>query len=110
MNEDHTSCPIERIVKIIGNKWTMLIIRDLLKGKMRFGELQKSLVGISPRTLSQRLQELEQEGVIIKKIYPVIPPKTEYSLTPKGKDLSQILEDMVAWSDQHLSMQQKESQ
>ena len=79
----------------------MLIIRDLLEGKKRFGELSKSLQGISPRTLSLRLSELEGERIIKKKVYPEIPPHTDYSITEKGKDLATILDQMVEWGEKH---------
>jgi DNA-binding HxlR family transcriptional regulator len=108
-NEQHTTCPVERSLRIIGNKWTMLIIRDLLNGTKRFGELQKSLQGISPRTLSQRLVELECDGIIRKKVYPEIPPRTEYSLTDKGMGLSAILADMIKWSEQYEPVRLEES-
>jgi DNA-binding HxlR family transcriptional regulator len=98
----HKQCPVEKTLKIIGNKWTMLLIRDLLTGKKRFGELQRSLEGISPRTLSARLQELEEERIITKRLYPEIPPRSEYSLTKKGEGLSAIIDDMVVWSEKFL--------
>jgi DNA-binding HxlR family transcriptional regulator len=91
------TCPIERTLSVVGNKWTLLIIRDLLKGTKRFGELQNSLEGISPRTLSKRLQELEEQKIIRKKVYPEIPPHTDYTLTVKGEGLAEILEDMIEW-------------
>lgn len=99
-NESIT-CPIEKTLSVIGNKWTMLIIRDLLKKTMRFSELQRSLVGISPRTLSLRMTQLEENGIVKKKIYPVVPPKTEYSLTPKGQSLASILGQMIEWGDNY---------
>ncbi len=100
--ENHKVCPVETSLKVIGNKWTMLIIRDLLVGTKRFGELQRSLVGISPRTLSQRLQELEAQKIIKKKIFSEIPPKTEYSLTEKGQALMPILGQMIDWSEKFI--------
>lgn len=96
------TCPLEKTLSVIGNKWTFLIIRDLLKGTKRFGELSKSLEGISPRTLSQRMKELEAHKVVEKKVYPVIPLKVEYSLTKKGKDLALILDTMGEWSDKYM--------
>ncbi len=100
LNNDIT-CPVERTLGVIGNKWTMLIIRDLLKGTKRFGELQKSLHGISPRTLSLRMSQLENDGIVRKKIYPVVPPKTEYSLTKKGQTLASILGQMIEWGEEY---------
>ena len=95
------TCPVENTLRIIGNKWTMLLIRDLLTGSKRFGELQRSLAGISPRTLSSRLQELEGEGIIKKRLYPEIPPRSEYTLTKKGDALSEIIADMKVWSEKY---------
>lgn len=84
-------CPIARALDVIGTKWTFLIIRDLLiEGTMRFRDLQKSMEGISPKTLSLRLRELEAEGIIERKVYPEVPPRVEYSLTEKGKQLESI--------------------
>ncbi len=97
----NTSCPVEITLNVIGKKWTVLIIRDLLKGTMRFGELLKSLHGISPRTLSARLSELEKYGVIKKKVYPVIPLKVEYSLDKKGYELRLILDQMSTWGSNY---------
>lgn len=93
----HPKCPVEKTLSIIGKKWAVLIIRDLLTGKKRFGELLVSLNGISPRTLSARLVELEEDEVINKKIFPEMPPHVEYSLTARGRALHTILDDMSRW-------------
>lgn len=90
-------CPVEITLGIIGKKWAVLIIRDLLSGTKRFGELLSSLSGISPRTLSARLFELEKSGVIKKKIYPQVPPKVEYNLTKRGHELHFIVDQMGKW-------------
>lgn len=100
-NKKTQTCPVEVTLEVIGKKWTVLIIRDLLNGKKRFGELLKSLSGISPRTLSARLSELEKYKVIKKRIYPVIPLKVEYSLGKRGKELESILEQMRKWGSSH---------
>lgn len=89
---------------IIGSKWTALILRDLHGGPKRFGELEKSLNGISPRTLSQRLDDLEQCGILTKKSFAEVPPRTEYALTPKGSDLVPVLQQMAAWGDKYYSV------
>ncbi len=94
-------CPVEITLSIIGKKWTVLIIRDLLDDTKRFGELLRSLSGISPRTLSARLTELEEYGIIKKKIYPVVPLKTEYSLDKKGRELRVVLEQMRKWGSEY---------
>lgn len=95
--EKHSSCPVEKTLAIIGKKWAVLIIRDLLHGKKRFGELLTSLTSISPRTLSARLDELEYSGVIKKKIFAEVPLHVEYRLTKRGMDLHFILDQMSAW-------------
>jgi DNA-binding HxlR family transcriptional regulator len=92
---------IAAALNIIGDKWSGLIIRELTAGPRRFGELQTALAGISPRTLSQRLDSLEAEAVISKKTYAEVPPRVEYSLTPKGEDLTPILQSMVAWGNKY---------
>ena len=97
LKEKHPSCPVEKTLDIIGKKWAPLIIRDLLTGKKRFGQLLTSLSGISPRTLSARLDELEEDGIVKKKIFPVIPLHVEYTLTSRGEELHTILDQMSKW-------------
>lgn len=98
--ETRAGC-IARAMQIIGNKWTALILRDLAKGPQRFCELERSLAGISPRTLSQRLDDLEKYGIIRKKSFAEVPPRTEYSLTAKGQDLIPVLRQMAAWGTKY---------
>ncbi|HWI46962.1 MAG TPA: helix-turn-helix domain-containing protein [Rummeliibacillus sp.] len=84
-------CPIAKTLDVIGTKWTFLIIRDLLiEGTMRFRDLLKSMDGISPKTLSLRLKELEDHGIVERKVFPEVPPRVEYTLTEKGKRLESI--------------------
>ncbi|AOK90491.1 MULTISPECIES: winged helix-turn-helix transcriptional regulator [Paenibacillus] len=84
-------CPIAQTLDLIGTKWTFLIIRDLLiEGTLRFSQLQKSMKGISPKTLSLRLKELEDNGLLERKVYAEVPPRVEYSLTEKGKRLESV--------------------
>jgi DNA-binding HxlR family transcriptional regulator len=94
-------CPVARTAELIGHRWTPLILRDLSDGCRRFGELQKSLVGISPKTLSERLKRLEESGVVARSCYAEVPPRVEYSLTTKGHALLPIIEAMrgygAAW-------------
>ncbi|QUI24099.1 helix-turn-helix transcriptional regulator [Vallitalea pronyensis] len=90
-------CSIEKALSVLGGKWTFLIIRDLFCGKRRFGELRRSLCGISPKTLSLRLKELETKGIIERTAYPTIPPTVEYALTEKGKSLKKIIKEMKLW-------------
>ena len=95
------SCLVEATLDIIGKKWTILVIRDLLTGTKRWSELLRSLDGISPRTLAARLDELAEHRIIRKKIYPEVPPRTEYTLTPRGKDLHSIIDQMSHWGAHH---------
>lgn len=90
-------CVVERTAEVIGGKWTTLILRELLRGSRRFGELRASLAGISPKTLTDRLRELEQSGVITRTVYPVVPPRVEYALTDKGEALRPVVDAMAAW-------------
>lgn len=92
-------CSVVKTLRVVGSKWTILIIRDLLKGTLRFGELRKSLDGVSPKTLSERLKSLEREGVVTKKIYPEVPPRVEYSLTRRGRSLAKIIDSMREWGN-----------
>src|SRR5579859_8068323 len=94
--ENHMNCSVAKTLKVIGSKWTMLILHNLFEGRNRFGQLEKALPGISPKTLSQRLQELEKEGIVKKKVFAEIPLHVEYSLTPKGKSLEEIFKSMQA--------------
>lgn len=94
-------CGVEKTLKVIGSKWTMLILHNLFTGEKRFGQLQKLLHPISPKTLSIRLQELEKEGIISKKIFAEVPLHVEYSLTHKGKSLSDIFNKMAEWGQLH---------
>lgn len=99
---------IATAMQVIGAKWTALILRDLYGGPKRFGELERSLEGVSPRTLSQRLGDLEDCGIIAKRSFAEVPPHTEYSLTEKGQDLVPVLQQMAAWGDKYYgSMRQQ---
>lgn len=89
--------PAETTLKIIGSKWTVLILRELSGGVRRFGELEKALTGISPRTLSLRLSHMEEHGIVERKVYPEVPPRVEYKLSPLGKTLGPVLKVMEEW-------------
>ncbi len=93
-------CGVAKTLKIIGSKWTMLILHNLFAGSLRFGQLQRALGNISPKTLSQRLQELEQEKIINRKVFAEIPLHVEYSLTKKGRSLKDIFTQMARWGEQ----------
>ncbi|HEY3426314.1 MAG TPA: helix-turn-helix domain-containing protein [Negativicutes bacterium] len=95
--------PIKSTLAVISSKWTLLILRDIAISTKRFGQLQKSLKGISPKTLSSRLQELERAGIISRKIYPEVPPRVEYSLTSQGDSLKTIILSLAEWGKEHLT-------
>jgi DNA-binding HxlR family transcriptional regulator len=90
----NSRCPVCRTADIVCGKWTLLVIRDLAEGSSRFCELERSLEGISPRTLSLRLRALEEEGVVERHTFPEVPPRVEYALTEKGQALVPLIEDM----------------
>ncbi len=102
MSVDST-CPVCRTAEIVCGKWTLLVIRDLAEGRSRFCELERSLHGISPRTLSLRLRALEEEGIVKRQTYPEVPPRVEYALTEKGRALVPLIEDMRAYGRTWLS-------
>jgi DNA-binding HxlR family transcriptional regulator len=97
------TCPVCMTAEIVCGKWTLLVIRDLAEGRARFCELERSLAGISPRTLSLRLRALEEEGIVERHTYPEVPPRVEYALTEKGRALVPIIDDMRAYGEQWLS-------
>ncbi len=94
MNEE---CGVTKTIKVIAGKWTVTILYQLTLGKKRFGQLERSMHGISPKTLSLRLKMLEKQGIIKKKIYPEIPLHVEYNLTERGIQLKKIFEAMEEW-------------
>jgi DNA-binding HxlR family transcriptional regulator len=102
------TCPVCRTAEVVCGKWTLLLIRDLAEGRSRFCELERSLEGISPRTLSLRLRALEDEGVLERHTFPEVPPRVEYALTAKGRDLLPIVEDMRAYGERWLSEERAE--
>lgn len=90
-------CPVARTAQLIGNKWTPLIVRDLAGGQRRFSELERSLMGISPKTLSERLKRLEEAAIVARQCYAEVPPRVEYSLTEKGFALLPVIDQMRAF-------------
>ena len=98
------SCPVCATADIVCGKWTILVIRDLAEGRSRFCELERSLQGISPRTLSLRLRDLEAEGVVARETFPEVPPRVEYSLTAKGQALLPLIEDMRRYGREWLGV------
>lgn len=102
MNKDLPSCPVEITMSLIGDKWKVLIIRDLLTGTKRFGELKKSVTGITQKVLTSNLRQMEASGLIKRKVYAEVPPKVEYSLTETGLSLKPILDSMVKWGNEYM--------
>ncbi len=90
-------CPVETTLKVIGDKWKVLILRDLFTGTKRFSELKKSLGTVTQKRLTQQLREREADGIISRKVYPVVPPKVEYSLTELGKTLKPVIQSLSDW-------------
>jgi DNA-binding HxlR family transcriptional regulator len=104
-----SSCPVCRTAEIISGKWTLLIIRDLADSSLRFCELERSLEGISPRTLSLRLRALEDQGVVERRTYPEVPPRVTYQLTDKGQALAPLIEDMRTYGRRWLPVDDRDS-
>ena len=101
--EAKDTCPVCRTAEIVCGKWTLLVIRDLADGRSRFCELERSLQGISPRTLSLRLRALEEEGILVRQTFPEVPPRVEYALTEKGRALVPLIEDMRSYGRRWLA-------
>ena len=95
-------CPVARALDVIGEKWSLLILRDLFrKGALRFQELEAGLAGMAPNTLSARLKKLEEHGVVTRRFYEEHPPRAEYVLTPKGRELGPVLKALLGWGQRH---------
>lgn len=101
MKNELPACPVEITMGLIGDKWKVLIIRDLLTGTKRFGELKKSLNCITQKVLTNNLRQMEASGLIERKVYAEVPPKVEYSLTDTGISLKPILDSMVTWGNEY---------
>lgn len=91
------ACPVETTLTLIGDKWKVLILRDLMPGTKRFGELKKSVGNVSQKVLTAQLRAMEASGLVNRKVYAEVPPRVEYSLTEFGKSLKPILDAMYAW-------------
>ena len=99
--EELPDCPVATTVQLIGNKWKLLILRNLLTRPWRFNELQKSLEGISQKVLTESLRSMESDGIIVRTVYAEVPPRVEYSLSELGETLRPILDAMQAWGSDY---------
>lgn len=101
MSKNFPDCPVEMTLKLIGDRWKVLIIRDLLTGTKRFGELKKSIGEISQKVLTSNLRTMESTGLLTRKVYAEVPPRVEYTLTETGYSLKPILDSMVIWGEDY---------
>lgn len=105
MKNELPACPVEITMGLIGDKWKVLIVRDLLAGTKRFGELKKSVTGITQKVLTSNLRQMEASGLVRRKVYGEVPPRVEYSLTETGFSLKPILDSMVQWGNEYREKQ-----
>jgi len=95
------ACPVEMTLQLMGDRWKVLIIRDLMNGTKRFGELKKSVGEISQKVLTSNLRTMEQSGLLTRKVYAEVPPKVEYTLTETGRSLKPVLDAMIVWGTEY---------
>lgn len=107
--DDLPPCPVETTAQLIGSKWRLLILRDLMEGTKRFGELKKSVGSISQKVLTSNLRDMEEKGLVVRRVYPEVPPRVEYGLTDLGKSLAPIVDAMRAWGEGYLDRAQRTS-
>ena len=101
MQRYNPDCPVETTLQLIGDKWKVLIIRDLLSGTKRFNELMRSVTGITQKVLTSHLRAMENAGLVTRTVYPEVPPKVEYNLTETGFSLKPILDSMIIWGNDY---------
>lgn len=101
MRRELPACPVEITLSLIGDKWKVLVLRELINGTKRFGELKKSIGSISQKVLTQQLRSMEEDGLVERKVYAEVPPRVEYSLTKDGFSLKPILDSMMEWGEQY---------
>ncbi len=101
MNKELPACPVEVTLHLIGDKWKVLILRDLMDGTKRFGELRKSIGSISQKVLTHNLRSMEESGLLTRKVYAEVPPKVEYTLTDIGLSLKPVLDSMYIWGEHY---------
>lgn len=100
-NKTLPACPVETTLTLIGDKWKVLILRDLLDGTKRFGELKKSIGSVSQKVLTAQLRDMEESGLVERTVYAQVPPRVEYALTPTGYSLKPILDAMWSWGEDY---------
>ena len=103
--EEMPSCPVATTLQLIGSKWKILIMRNLMSRPWRFNELKKDLEGVSQKVLTDSLRSMEEDGIVIRTVYPEVPPRVEYSRTELGKSLKPILDSMQAWGEAYKAKQ-----
>jgi len=101
IKKDLPACPVETTLMLIGDKWKVLILRDLMPGTKRFGELKKSIGSVSQKVLTAQLRTMEDNGLITRTVYPEVPPRVEYTLTELGKSLKPILDSLQSWGENY---------
>lgn len=108
--EEMPACPVATTVQLIGSKWKLLILRNLLARPWRFNELRKSLEGISQKVLTGSLRSMEEDGLVTRTVYPEVPPRVEYSLSPLGESMRPIIQAMEQWGAQYKASKAREQQ
>ena len=108
--EEMPACPVATTVQLIGSKWKLLILRNLLARPWRFNELRKSLEGISQKVLTDSLRSMEEDGLVTRTVYPEVPPRVEYSLSPLGESMRPIIQAMEEWGAQYKAAKAREQQ
>jgi DNA-binding HxlR family transcriptional regulator len=107
MSLEQAACPVEITLSLLGNKWKVLILRELFTGTKRFGELTRGVNGISQKMLTQQLRQMETDGLVQRRVYAEVPPRVEYSLTEVGRSLNPILDSMHKWGAEYLMLNGK---
>ena len=102
------ACPVETTLMLIGDKWKVLILRDLMDGTKRFGELKRAIGSVSQKVLTAQLRDMEEKGLVTRKVYAEVPPKVEYTLTETGYSLKPILDAMWAWGEQYKAINKEQ--
>ena len=108
--EEMPACPVATTVQLIGSKWKLLILRNLLARPWRFNELRESLEGISQKVLTDSLRSMEEDGLVTRTVYPEVPPRVEYSLSPLGESMRPIIQAMEQWGAQYKASKAREQQ